>query len=80
MEKKKIVIDKPVSIAGLTIIMVNQMSVHIGSTPVGIAVMAIKQPLAMVTASPQKRAFRITGKEISLDELVGQYPALKEYL
>jgi hypothetical protein len=80
MEEKKIVIDKAAAVAGLTITTVSQISVYLGSTAAGTAVMAVKQPLAMVTASPQKRAFRITGEEISLDELVEQYPGLKEYL
>lgn len=43
--------------------------------------MAIKQPIAVVAVLPQKnRAFRITGEEVLLEELVQEYPGLKDYL
>jgi hypothetical protein len=81
MEEKKIIIDKPVSIAGLTMVTVTQISVNLVSTWAGTAITAIKKPLAMVAVLPQKnRAFRITGEEVLLEELVQEYPGLKDYL
>ena len=81
MEEKKIVINKPVSVAGLTLIPVTQVSLDLWSTRVGEAFLAIKQPIAVVVVSSQKnRAFRMTGEEVLLEELVQEYPGLKDYL
>lgn len=52
MEEKKIIIDKPVSIAGLTMVTVTQISVNLVSTWAGTAITAIKKPLAMVVVLP----------------------------
>jgi len=81
MEKKKITVDEPVSVAGLTIVTVNQISINLGARGPGAAVMAFKRPLAIVVFSPlKKRAFRITGEEVSLEELIQQIPDLKKLL
>jgi uncharacterized spore protein YtfJ len=81
MEEKKIVINKPVSVVGLNLIPVTQVSLGLWSARAGEAFLAIKQPLAVVVVSPQaKRAFRITGEEVLLEELVQEYPGLKDYL
>ena len=81
MEEKKIVIDKPVSVAGLTLIPVTQVSLGLWSARAGKAFLAIKQPIAVVVVSSQKnRAFRMTGEEVLLEELVQEYPGLKDYL
>ncbi len=81
MEEKKIVINKPVSVAGLTLIPVTQVSLGLWSARAGKAFLAIKQPIAMIVVSSQaKRAFRITGEEVSLEELTQEVPGLKEIL
>ena len=81
MEEQKIIIDKSDSIVGLTMVTVTQISVNIGSTWAGTAIMATKRPLAMVVVSSQaKRAFRITGEGVLLEELIQEYPGLKDYL
>ena len=81
MEEKKIVINKPVSVAGLTLIPVTQVSLGLWSARAGEAFLAIKQPIAVVVLSSQKnRAFRITGEEVLLEELAQEYPGLKDYL
>jgi len=81
MEEKKIVVNEPVSVAGLTLIPVTQVSLSLWSARVGTAFLAIKQPIAVVVVSPQaKRAFRITGEEIPLEELMREVHSLKEML
>lgn len=81
MEEKKIVINKPVSVAGLNLIPVTQVSLGLWSARAGEAFLAIKQPIAVVVVSSQKnRAFRMTGEEVLLEELVQEYPGLKDYL
>ena len=81
MEEKKIVINKPVSVTGLTLIPVTQVSLGLWSARAGKAFLAIKQPIAVVVVSSQKnRAFRMTGEEVLLEELVQEYPGLKDYL
>lgn len=70
MEEKKIVIDKAVKIAGLTLIPVTRVSTNLWTTRAGKAFIATKQPVAVVVILSQaKKAFRITGEEISLEEL-----------
>ena len=81
MEEKKIVINKPVSVAGLTLIPVTQVSLSLWSARAGEAFLAVKQPIAVVVVSPQaKRAFRITGEEVSLEEFMQEVPGLKDIL
>ena len=81
MEEKKIVASKPVSVAGLTLIPVIQVSLSLWSARAGKAFLAFKQPIAVVVISPQaKRAFRITGEEVSLEELMQEVPGLKDML
>ena len=44
-----------------------------------ISLFGLKQPVSVVVASPsQKRAFRITGEEVPLDQLIQEVPAVKE--
>lgn len=81
MEEKKIVIDKAVTVAGLTLVPVTQVSLSFWSTRAGTAFLVVKRPVAVVMVSPQaKRSFRTTGEEISLKELMQEVPSLKEML
>ena len=82
MEEKKIIIDKPPAIAGLSLVTITQVSVRLHESKLaGKAFMASMQPLAVVALLPQKnRAFRITGEEVSVEELLQEYPGLKDYL
>ena len=44
-----------------------------------ISLFGLKQPVSVVVASPsQKRAFRVTGEEIPLGQLMQEVPAVKE--
>jgi hypothetical protein len=81
MEKKKVIIVGPMAIAGMTLILVTRLSLH--CQPIGSSIFfsGIKQPVSIVVASPSiKKAFDITGEEISLDQLIQEAPSLAEVL
>ena len=81
MEKKEVVIGNPVAVAGVTVIPVAKVLLRSWLSRSGISVLAIKQPVAVAVISPlAKRAFRVTGEEISLDQLVQEAPCIKEVL
>ena len=81
MEKKKVAADNPVSVAGITLIPVIKVSLRYWSTKGGASFFGVKQPVAMVVVSQSaKRAFWITGEEVSLEELIKEAPSLKEIL
>ena len=81
MEEKKIVVDKPVTFAGLTLIPVTQVSLSLSSARAGTAFLVVKRPVAVVVVSPQaKRSFRTTGEEVSLEKLMQEVPSLEEML
>ena len=81
MEKKKVAADNPVSVAGITLIPVIKVSLRYWSTKGGDSFFGVKQHVAMVVVSQSaKRAFWITGEEVSLEELIKEAPSLKEIL
>lgn len=81
MEKKIIIVNKPVSVAGITLIPVSQISIRFKSAGMGTYYLVIKKPIAVVSVSKvTKKAFGINGEEISLKELVQKAPELTELL
>ena len=81
MEEKKIATGPPITVAGVTLIPVNRVSLHYWSTKGSASFCGAKQPVAVVVVSPQtRRAFRITGEEVSLEELIKEAPNLTEML
>jgi len=81
MEKKKVAIDNPVAVAGVTLIPVAKVSLNYWQGNCGISLFGAKQPISIVVVSPSaRRAFRITGEEVSLDQLVQEVPDIKEIL
>lgn len=81
MEKKEVVIDNPVVIAGVTLLPLARVSMNYWHSNGGISFFGSKQPVSLVVVTPSgKRAFRITGEEISLEQLVRDFPGLKEKL
>jgi len=77
--KKEVVVDNPVAVAGVTLIPVTRVSLNCQRGSHGISFFGVKRPVSVVIASPSaKRAFRITGEEISLDQLVQEVPSIKE--
>jgi len=81
MEKKEVEISNPVTIAGVTLIPVIKTSLNYWHSNRGVSFFSIKQPLNVIVVSPsEKRAFRITGEEVSLDQLIQEVPGIQEIL
>jgi len=81
MEKKEVVIENPVVVAGITLVPVTQFSLNYYYGKHRLSCFGMKQPVGVVVVSPStKRVFRITGEEISLEELITEAPGIKEVL
>ena len=81
MEKKEVGIGNPVAVAGVTLIPVLQVSVSYWRGGNGISFMGVKQPVSIVVVSPSaKKAFRVTGEEVSLNQLIQEVPDVKGIL
>ena len=81
MEKKEVTIDNPVTVGGVTIIPIVQVSLNYEHSNSGIFLSSYKQPIAVVVISVSARkAFRITGEEVSIDQLIQEFPNIKVML
>jgi len=81
MEKERVTIGDPVAIAGTILIPVVKLSSKCQLACGGIFFSGVKQPVSIVAASSAvKKAFDITGDEISLDQLMQEAPGLAEIL
>jgi len=79
--EEKIAAGPPITIAGLTLIPVTKVSLRYWSAEGVASFLGIKKPVAVVVVSLQaKRAFRITGEEVSLEQLAQEVPDLEEML
>ena len=81
MEKEKVELENPVAVAGITVVPVTKVSLNYWSNRGGLSCFGVKQSVGVIVVSPSaKRAFRITGEEISLDPLIAEIPGIKEVL
>ena len=81
MGKKEVGIDNAVAIAGVTIIPVVEVSLNHLHGNGGFSFFGIKQPVSVVVVSPLgERAFRTTGEEVPLDQLIEEVPSIKHML
>lgn len=81
MEKKEVAIDNPLTVAGITLIPITEISLHSWQRKGGISFLGMKQPLSVVVISPSgKKAFKVSGEEVLLDQLIEEIPILKEKL
>ncbi len=81
MEKKEVRIDTPVAIDGVTLIPVAEISRNYWHGNGGISFFGVKQLISVVVVSQStKRAFRVSGEEVPLDQLIQEVPAIKEIL
>jgi len=81
MGKNEVVIENPVTVAGITLVPVAGVSLNHWGGKRGVSYFSVKEPLGVVVVSPSaKKAFRITGEEILLDQLITEVPGLKEVL
>jgi hypothetical protein len=77
MEKKRVISGSPVAIAGITLVLVTKLSLSCRPKGNSIFFFGLKEPVSFVVLSPStKKAFEITGKEIPLDQLIQEVPAL----
>ena len=79
--KKKIAVEKPIILAGSTLIPVVRILANRWQGKNGLSFFASKEPIAIGVISPlTKQAFRITGEEISLDALIEEVPEIKDII
>ncbi len=81
MERKEVSIGNPVAIAGVTLVPVTEVLLSCWPGKGGILFFGRKQPVGVIVVSPSaKRAFRITGFEVPLDQFIKEIPGLEEIL
>ena len=81
MEKEEIRIEAPFAVAGVTLVPVVKAWLNCWQSKGRLSFFGTKQPVSVVVISAQaKRAFRISGEEISLDQLTEEVPGIKEIL
>ena len=81
MEKEEIRIEAPFAVNGVTLVPIVKTSLNGWRSKSRLSFFGIKQPVSIVVVSPQaKRAFRISGEEVSLDQLTKEVPGLKDIL
>ncbi len=81
MEKQEVGIDNPVEVAGVTLLPVVKVSLNYWHVNGGVSFFGVKQAVAVVVVHPTaKRAFRITGEEVSLNQFMQEFPSTKEIL
>ncbi len=81
MEKEEIRVEAPFTVAGVTLVPVVKVWLNCWQSKGRVSFFGTKQPVSLVVVSPQaKRAFRINGEEVSLDQLYKEVPGIKEIL
>jgi len=81
MEQKEIEIGTPIAVDGITIIPVNKVLVNYWRVNGAVSSLGVKQPVGVVVVSlSEKRAYRMTGEEIPLDQFLQEVPEIKEVL
>ncbi|MFC1932317.1 hypothetical protein ACFLXU_01635 [Chloroflexota bacterium] len=81
MEKEEIKIEAPFDAAGVTLVPIVKTSLSYWQGKRCLSFFGTKHPVSMIVVSPQaKKAFRINGEEISLEQLIKEAPGIKEIL
>ena len=81
MEKQEVEIGNPITVGGVTVIPVAKVSLNYWHSNRGGSFFGVKQPVTIVVVSPSvRRAFRISGEEVSLDQLIEEAPGIKNIL
>ena len=81
MKEKEIEIGSPVTVDGVTLIPVIKVSLNYWRRNGNLSFFGAKQPIGVVVVSPSaKRAFRITGEEVPLDQFIQEVPGIREEL
>jgi len=72
-----VVISGPIAVAGITLILVIELSINCQPAGSNIFFSGVKQPISLVVASPStKKAFDIQGDEIPISTLLQEVPDL----
>ena len=80
MEKKEVAIGNTIAIAGITLIPITEVSLNYWQGKGGISFFGVKQPVSIVVlSSSEKKAFKVSGAEVSLDELRQEVPKIKKW-
>ena len=81
MEEKEVAIGNPVAVAGVTIIPVATVLRNQWHGKRGVSSWGSIQPVSIIVLTPTaRRAFSITGEELSLEQLIQEVPEVKEVL
>ena len=81
MEKEEVEIGNPVTIGGVTLIPVVELSLTYRCSGGRFSCFGTKQPASIVVVSPSgKRAFSISGEEVPLDQFLKESPGMREVL
>ncbi len=81
MEKKEVSAGSPVTVAGVTLIPVEEVSINGWHGKGGISFLGVKRPVGLVLlAPPVKKAFRMNGEEVPLGQLIQEVPGIKQIL
>lgn len=81
MEKKIVTSGNPVTAAGITVVPISKITINVRRGKWGIAFSGSKQPDSVIITTPSaRRAFRITGEEVTLDQLVQEFPDILKKL
>lgn len=81
MEKQKVEIDDPITVGEITLIPVIELSLKYQFNENYFSCFGTKQPASIVVVSPSgKRAFRVSGEEVSFDQLIKETPGMREML
>ncbi len=80
-KKEEVEIGSPVTVRGTTLIPVIRFSLNSWHHKGGVSFLGMKQPVNVVVISPwKKKAFRITGEEIALQQLLQEVPEAEEII
>ena len=81
MEKKEVEIGNPMTIGGVTLIPVIELSLNYWHGGGRFSCFGIKQPVSVVVVSSSgKRAFRASGEEVPFDQFIQETPGIREVL
>ena len=81
MEKKEIRAERKLSVGGVTLVPIVESACAGWQSGEAVSFSGYKKPLVIIVlAVGLKKAYRITGEELSMDELVNEFPSVKEII
>ncbi len=80
MEKKKVNVEEPVKVSGLTMIPITRTLVCGWQDHRRLSFLGLKRPLYVLVLRPEAavKAFDSEGKEVPLELILSRYPEIKE--